>query len=494
MKNYINKPLSTSKNNLFKTKSLSPYGHREIICKNKNIEILENLLDTNKKGHEPGSDKYINFSKNYFIRIGDMSDNNFTIAEDKKTLKIKPPLVTKSILTKGDICYQTASNVGNVCFYDGEDAYYNSHIRKLSFLGNKFYIFTMLKSSFCRNQVDIGGSIKGVDNFSESYLLNTFIPFPTTIHNDYPKDIENLVSLLTQDIISKEKQIKYKSKFIDDRIEKELRENQKSKNIKYSYPKISELKKEKRLDTGLYEKRYKTNSYIIENYTNGSFKIPVEKLKSGSTPPVRIFNGLKFDYKWVTPTDIDDNGFYKPIKKISMPTAYNLNQDAILFINRTSKGKKGEYVGISCFYDYEYYGKGQHNQGIYRIEDFTKIKKLFIIAFMNSNIMREICGLASIGSKMKEMKSYDFAKLNFPNFSEENQKKISEYYYKKVSKLKDITLDNYLEENQKRNQKLGVFQLNVEIFELKEKLNDLVDRIIMNETINISNYLSDNKS
>ena len=35
---------------------------------------------------------------------------------------------------------------------------------------------------------------------------------------------------------------------------------------------------------------------------------------------------------------------------------------------------------------------------------------------MNSTIMRKICGYSTIGSKMKEMKSYDFSKLIFHFF------------------------------------------------------------------------------
>lgn len=488
MKSYIHKPLTTKKNSLFNSKSLSPYSYRMINYKNTNVEVLQNLLVENKKGFEPGSDNYISFSENYFIRIGDMSDNDFIITQNKNTIKIKPPVITKSLLKKGDICYQTASNVGNVCIYDGKDAYYNSHIRKLSFKKDKFYIFAFLKSSFCRNQVDIGGSIKGVDNFSEAYLLNTFIPYPTQKHNDNPKDVEKLVSLITQNIIDKEEQIKLKNQLIDSQIEKELKENQKSTALQYSYPKLSELKKENRLDTGLYEKSYKLNYSLIETYSNGYFPIPVEKFKSGSTPKVRIFNGTKYDYRWVTPTDIEDVGFYKPVEKISMPTAYNLKKDAILFINRTSRGKKGEYVGISCYYDYEYYGQGHHNQGIYRVESFSKSEKLFIVAFMNSTIMRKICGNATIGSKMKEMKSYDFSKLIFPNFPKEKQKEIAKSYYNKVDALTNISLDNYLTEHKKRNKKLGIFQLNMEIFELKEKLENLVDKIVMDEKIDIQAF------
>src|SRR5690606_36187608 len=150
--------------------------------------------------------------------------------------------------------------------------------------------------------------------------------------------------------------------------------------------------------------KYKEENHLIENYKNGFSSINTSKFKSGSTPKTRIFNASKSSLKWVTPTNISDEGFYNPIEKISMPTSNNLKKDCILFINRTSKGKKGEYVGITCFYDVSYYGEGQHNQGLYRIEHLSKDEMIFTTAFMNSRIMRKICGNISIGSKMKEMK------------------------------------------------------------------------------------------
>lgn len=43
-----------------------------------------------------------------------------------------------------------------------------------------------------------------------------------------------------------------------------------------------------------------------------------------------------------------------------------------MLINRTSRGGKGEYVGIGTFYDYDAYGDGHHNQGIIVSQDIVK--------------------------------------------------------------------------------------------------------------------------
>lgn len=478
---YILKNSCIKKSEILSINSFSPFSFRKVYCPNKNTLTLNSLLSINKKGFEPGSDSYIKFTENYFVRIGELSDNNFTFKIKDSTLKIIPPDKEKNTIKNGDICYQTASNVGNVCIFKGEKAYFNSHIRKLNFKENPFYIFSILKSNFGKSQVEVGGSIKGVDNFNNDLLLNTIIPFPTSKSHKNPELIEKYVSLLTQNIIDKEEQIELRQKNIDELVYLELKNNQKS-NFSYSLPKKSDLLSHKRIDTGLYTGKYKEENHLIENYKNGFSSINTSKFKSGSTPKTRIFNASKATLKWVTPTNISDEGFYNPIEKISMPTSNNLKKDCILFINRTSKGKKGEYVGITCFYDISYYGEGHHNQGLYRIEHLSKDEMIFTTAFMNSRIMRKICGNISIGSKMKEMKSYDFATLKFPNFDKLLKQKIGELYYNKIKSI-PFDFEIYLESEKKRNKELGIFQLNTEIIEIKKELGIILNKIITEQPI-----------
>ena len=272
MQSYITKPKSVRMSEIAEREwSFSPMVFRFIESKNNNKILLKDLLSKNVKGFEPGSAEYVTFTDNYFIRISEMSDLSFTfdISNDTKKLKPVEGKNAEKFIQKGDICYQTASNVGNVCFYDGKKAFYNSYIRKLDFKDNKHYIFAFLKSQFCKNQVDISGSIKGVDNFREEYLLNTEIIFPTQKNNPNPQAVQDFVSVLVQNIIDKEEQIKAKNAEIDCLIEAELYGNQRKNNFFYSYPTISEIKEETRLDTGLYNEEFKKIDNLIKCYGGG---------------------------------------------------------------------------------------------------------------------------------------------------------------------------------------------------------------------------------
>ncbi|MBB1557703.1 MAG: hypothetical protein HG439_004440, partial [candidate division SR1 bacterium] len=85
----------------------------------------------------------------------------------------------------------------------------------------------------------------------------------------------------------------------------------------------------------------------------------------------------------------------------------------------------------------------------------------------------------------KELRIEQFVNISIPNFPEEKQQEIARQYYNKIEKNTDLTFENYLEKEKERNSKLGIFQLNMELFELRETLENLIDKIIMNKEINV---------
>ena len=80
-------------------------------------------------------------------------------------------------------------------------------------------------------------------------------------------------------------------------------------------------------------------------------------------------------------------------------------------------------------------------------------------------------------------------KFLIPNFPDSKQQEIAKEYYNKIDKNQNLTLENYLQKETARNQQIGIFQLNMEIFELREKLEDIIDKIINDQPINFDlNY------
>ena len=477
MRTYIEKPKIINISQVKEKKSLSSFSYRKICFKNYNIVLLKNLLKENKKWFETWSDNYVNFGKNYFVRITEMDvlNNTFTISE--KTNKIIA-FEWKNFIENWDICFQTASNVWNVNFYFWPKAYFNSHIRKISF-DKKYYIFSILKSSFWKNQVDIWGSIKWVDNFNNKLLENIKIPFPSKNSHQEPEKIENLVSLITQNLIDKEEQIKLKNKIIDEKIEKELRENQISWKYEYYFPTISWIRETSRLDTWLYWQKFKEFYSLIKNYKNGYSNLCLDDLQWWNTPKIRIFEPVKKEFLWFIPTDI--NAWVLASKKYIKAQKYNLWKDfALLFSNRSNCWE-------CILYSPEDYIWWHHNQWIYRkiIKKENFVENIFILTLFNSKIFQKIINNISTGSTFKELRIEQFVNISIPNFPEEKQQEIARQYYNKVEKNTDLTFENYLEKEKERNSKLWIFQLNMELFELRETLENLIDKIIMNEEINV---------
>jgi hypothetical protein len=477
--------ISQISNKEFCKYSLCPQDYKELPL-NSNSKDLKIFINKQYKGVEIGSDSYMKTSKFRFLKTVNISRNyiyNQTNIEFCKPSKATIPIDGSFLIVKDG----AGNGLGEVALYK-QNKNYNDYISagligisiKKEF---KWYIFAFLKSQHFKDFINVNTAQGSTIRHSKLVALKYKIPFPTSKNHKNPELIEKYISLLTQNIIDKEYQIDLRQKKIDELVYQELRNNQKS-NFIYSLPKKTDLLSLKRIDTGLYTEKYKEENHLIENYINGFSTISISKFKSGSTPTTRIFNAPNSVLRWVTPTNISNEGFYNPIEKISIPTSHNLKKNCILFINRTSKGKKGEYVGITCFYDISYYGEGQHNQGLYRVEYLSKSEMLFITAFMNSRIMRKICGNISIGSKMKEMKSYDFATLKFPKFDSSLKVKIEELYYNNVDK-QEFDLETYLNKEKVRNRDLGIFQLNAEIIEIKQELESMLNKIITEASIKV---------
>lgn len=487
MSNFLIKPSSIRKSDIIsKVFSFYPTEHKKIDILNENLKPISKLVIEEGVGEQIDVEEYLNFNSNYtLVTISNMGK---CIIDENQGEKISPYIFNKSSkkLKKGDVLVSRNASLGKITLVNKDfNAILNGGISYLRLKKeSKFYAFAFFLLDYGKDYLTVltsgGGTQK---NAKRQNLLDLKIPFPTSKNHKTPELIEKYVSMLAQNIIDKEEQIEKRQNEIDNICYEELKNNQ-TNNFKFTFPKKSDLLKFNRIDTGLYTEKYKEENHLIENYKNGFFQIETSKFKSGSTPIVRIFNSSNSIFKWVTPTNISDEGFYNPTEKISMPTENNLNKDCILFINRTSKGKKGEFVGITCFYDLEYYGKGHHNQGLYRIEHLPKSEMLFVTSFINSRIMRKICGNVSIGSKMKEMKSYDFATLKFPKFINELKEKISSLYYKKINKY-TFDFETYIEKEKDRNSKLGIFQLNAEIIEIRAELDKIINKIIKEESINI---------
>lgn len=439
-------------------------------------KLLDRPLERKDLGKEIGSINYVKKSSCYFIKTKALQEYSFLpIFNGESTECVLPSSFTNDDnLKAGDIIISKDSNIGETVILDKDYPEYmlSGALYKLPLKNwQKYYILAFMKHPYFKQQLDRmvpkGATLK----HAGTKFLDCKIPFP-----GFNKDtIINYVSSITKRIIDIEIEIKRRNCHIDEVIDYELNNNQSiAYDYKYKHATYSTIKSKSRLDTGIYSDSFQHISFIINNYLGGAFCLDPDNLKSGSTPKVRIIDSSqqKGGFRWITPTHCSDIGYIQTYESIAMPTRNNIESDATLLINRTSRGGKGEYVGIATFYDFKTYGKGHHNQGIYRIIGYDRKMLVFITCFMNTAMMRKYCSALCVGSKMKEIKSEQFLSIPIPKFPDKILDSVYDLFY---SDDFDNSVESILST---RLDKLGLFNLSTAKETLTHHLNSLLDKII----------------
>lgn len=438
---------------------------------------LTELITAVKKGVEPGSSQYFHNAPNYFVRISDIDSINSTFYTDEKMRKIatqnKAPL-----LNKGDILYQTASDVGNVCMYlDNAPAYYNSHLLKIEVdIKYKYYVFAFLKSSVSKNFISISGSIKGMDNFRKDFLNKQLIAFPNPKIYINHNEIINYISNLMMNLIDKEFEIQRKEKEISLLIENELSS---SYNYKYNYPKISDLKNENRIDANIYTSEYKMKEHNILTYKHGYFYLNADKIKPGKTPKKRIFKNENSgtDNIWITPKNIR-NSLLHYETYISTDSSNTLTYNSIILSSI-------RYVNNGVYIDKNLDNNSYANQNTLIINEFEESdKQISILLFLTSDFCKNLLYGRRVVGTVPILYSSQLARIPIPKFKSDFRKKlVTLFYNEKSTTYKGI--DDYIEKEKTRNKDLGIFQLNNEAMRLRNKINMIFDNIINENNITI---------
>jgi hypothetical protein len=463
---------------------LSPSLHRTFISSSADIktvgEFLSRKLERDDLGVEVGSINYVQNSSYFFIRTKALQDYTFLPEFSNESVEgIHPKSFKNYNLKEGDLIISKDSNIGEVVILDKDYPNYmpSGAIYRLPINENKYYLLAFLKHSFFREQLDKIVPKGATIRHAGKKFLDCKIPLPAKNADEIIKYVESLMKFIVQI----EKVIKLKFTSINYLVRSELQDGQKPNKFQFEQPRLSDIVNWKRIDTGAYSETFKTIDFQLKNYNRGVFYIEPKKLKGGNTPSVRfIGDDESLKYKWITPTNCSDIGYILIDERISMPDENNLNENAMLLINRTSRGGRGEYVGIATFYDTKVYGEGHHNQGIYRITDYPDADLMFMTCFMNTDIMRKYCSYLCVGSKMKELKANHFLNMPFPNFSDELKKHIVSLFYKEQSTT--FSHPDFFSET-------GIFQLHGVLKNLKAKLNSILDKIIDGEEIDTNEIL-----
>ncbi|WP_233707613.1 hypothetical protein [Helicobacter cetorum] len=471
-----------------------PSEYRKVYITNKHQKTISELIEYENVGAQIDISQYLTFKSGYYL--GTISCMNSLIYDGLKGENISPIIYQKSPkkLQKGDIVISRNASLGKISFInDNSKIILNGGLSVLKIKDLfKYYVSAFFVVDYGTEYLTCLTSGGGTQqNAKRQNLLDVPIPFPTINNNQKPQDIETLVSLIVQNIIDKEQQIKNKNTLIDDLIEEELQTNQQQNSFSYSYPTINEIKEETRLDTGLYEKEFKKMDFLIRNYENGFFKL-LSKYEASRGQNLQvsnigesIYSETQKDnfYRLFTNVELSDDRTISNYRWLGNKNKLKLIPPKTIFLS--ADGTVGRCIYLS---NMSKTITNIHPWNINRIRKTeSEFEDVFVAMFLGflykKNFYEKIKDKANGGGiKLNHLERY----IKIPNFPKYKQQEIAKEYYNPLGKNNNIlTLQNYLEKEKERNKNIGIFQLNMEIFELKERLSDLIHKIITEEKIEI---------
>ena len=483
--------------------SFSPLDYRGVKIKNTNIKTVGKLLDGDCiLGNEVGSLAYIPIESPYkFLRTKSLQKSNFQLnlntPNSYEYIKPIDYLANKGkneekIIKEGDLLFVTGGNVGEVAIAQSlGNTIFSSHIARLPISKNKLYLFAFLKSGFGKEQANFGpiGSIGGLDTFTIDTLQNIKIPFPNQVDKE---NIVEYVEVLVQAINNKEKEIRRKDRLIFDLIENELLDNQKPNKFRYEYPNIKEISKmNSRLETGMYSKEFKEMDFLLENYMYGYQRLSDlgyiisrgQNLQVSSIGrSVYSETHQKGFYRLALSKNFSEYATVDGYRYIENPKELKqIEQGDILF---SCRGARFGRVSIFCD-EVDNTITNIDNVHISNRKQDMK-NKIFICLFLN--YLREkghLHRIAITGSGANSLTQYQFDLLKFPNFQGLKLEGISKLHYNPITSdyFEKTNLETFLVNDQEWNRDVGVIQLDQSIKKIKERLDKVIHKIVMDEEV-----------
>ena len=459
--------------------SLSPSDYRTI-KKPVSTRRLSSLTKSHKTGREIGSDAYMPRSPYLFLKTVNINES-FILDETKvefcKPCKgaIKPKHGVILVAKDGG-----AQGLGECCIYEarqGVSDYISAGVLCLEFADEqeRNYVLGILKSRHFKEFID--GVTPGGSTIRHSKLLTLEYEVPWSENIVRRQAVSDIVA----NLIDMERLIVTKNSTIDTLITNELTDGFCGGVSKAHLPSRVELLSTTRLDAGIYTDLVRETNHLITNYKGGFFHIP-DHFKANRGQNLQVTSIGESYY-----SDTPKKGFYRLFTNVEMTdmrtiTGFrwigNKKKLATLPKNCVMLAADGT-VGRSFFFDEMLNTITNIHPWVITAKDkkLPRYKSIFLSVYLS--YLKNIGYLEKIKDKSNGggLKKNHIEKwIKIPSFSDGIQEEIANYYYKIVKPLDAAAT---LAEQKKRNAELGIFQLNMEVLTLGEKLAGLVKDIVL---------------
>ncbi|MFH1527479.1 MAG: hypothetical protein ABIG69_12665 [Bacteroidota bacterium] len=474
--------------------NLAPSQLMTLGVPNKNKSFIRDLLSRKLKfsdnGNEVGSVNYISKSPKYFIRAKALQKESFLpFLTEETAISIRPQIFTDFDLKAGDILISKDSNIGEAVILDKDlpNHTISGALYKLPVKENKYYLFAFLKHKYFLNQLDLLVPKGATIRHAKTLFVDCKVPFPNQKNKD---NVVTYVELLTQAIIAKEKEIRKKYEQILIVIEQELLENQKDEEFEYQQPSLVKLKKYNRINAGFYSEYFSKSEFTIKNYRLGFSNIKGLGFNASRGQNLQISCIGKSIY-----SDKYKEGFYTVIKPKHLSiygTAFS--REYLGNAKKLKTLKAGDII-----FGAEGFNKGRsmvilkdRDKTITNIHGITINHKegdislsIFIKCFLDYLRKTGMTDLYAVGGNGGSLAMKYLDIIPFPNFPKNKQEQIIGLYNNLTDYPKSLNLKNFLEEDQRWNEKSGIIEIDKSTKQLKKQLNSVLDKIVNDEVVNL---------
>ncbi|MDR0683411.1 MAG: hypothetical protein LBG15_16460 [Dysgonamonadaceae bacterium] len=459
---------------------------------NVNFEPLNSLVS------ESSSKKKIVKKERYFYsEIGDIEISTGEV-DGKEFWGIDIPSENPKIVKQNDILLSTVrtyrGGIGFMCFNKKNSVCSPALtvIREVSPVITKEYLLSILRTPFFIEQI-FGFQNKGMyprlDKSAMKYIL---IPIPKR------KEIIEYITILTKAIVNKEKLIKERHNSILKKIENELTSNQKSSQFKFDFPTLNELIETGRLDTHLYQKKFKETDFLIKNYSHGYQTIYDYgfALSRGQNLQVSNIGDSIYStdyhpnfYTLMLPKFLSKYGTVDTVKYLGNPKDLKtLKKGDLIF------GAEGFEKGRSIVIIEEKERTITNIHGItIQQEEHDVVKAVFIKCFLDYLRNKGIIDLFAVGGNGGSLAQKYWDYIPFPKFGRNKQLEIALLYHNDKIKYETTTccnIETFIQIDNDYNKTAGIYELDKTAKLLKEKLNQAIDDIVNDKQVDITFDLS----
>lgn len=445
-------------------------------------------VDSMFNGKELGTALYVSKSKNRFIRTGNITSKALVDCSEVEYCKpnTTPTLKGGEILIAED---GGGDGLGETCLYEKTSGFVDHLCNGALALivkneDSKHYVLGFLKSQYFKEYLDNNTPVASTLRHSNGAAKDFVFPL-----YDSANPIHVLLSLLTANVVDKERNIAERNTAIDSRISTLLGIG-KHGAIEASRDLL--IKNDFRFSASLYNKNMLDIYNSILNYKNGFFPLLTKySSKRGQNLQVSNIGNSFYSTKrqkgfipLATTKEISDSRTIHSFRWIGNSQTLKKVPANSIMLSATGTVGKSIHIPEEFFVTNinQWILQPKQNQPEYKV-----IYVALFLQWLRNNNYYESIQDPSNGGFIVEAHLNKF--ITIPNFPNSDQINISSLYSNQVGKTTS-TLSDYLANEKKRNSELGIWQLNMECFELRAKLEKLVEKIVFNRRVFIPFYLT----